>query len=78
MYTQQPTMRDLFVQLGLDASDQSIEEFIEKHRGLNDSRHIEEAPFWNDSQADFLKRALIEDAEWAEVIDQLNVQLHQQ
>ncbi|NMH61210.1 DUF2789 domain-containing protein [Alteromonas ponticola] len=77
MYTQQPTMQDLFVQLGLDSGDEEIERFIEQHRGMNDSRHIEEAPFWNASQADFLKRALIEDAEWAEVIDQLNVQLHQ-
>ncbi|MCW8108236.1 DUF2789 domain-containing protein [Alteromonas ponticola] len=77
MYTHQPTMQDLFEQLGLDSSDESIEKFIEKHRGLNDSRHIEEAPFWNASQSEFLKRELIEDAEWAEVIDQLNVQLHQ-
>ncbi|MCW8090266.1 DUF2789 domain-containing protein [Alteromonas sp. ASW11-130] len=77
MYTELPTMQDLFVQLGLDSSEQQINSFIEKHRGLNDSRHIEDAPFWNDSQAEFLRGALLEDAEWAEVIDQLNVQLHQ-
>ncbi|MCU7555837.1 DUF2789 domain-containing protein [Alteromonas sp. ASW11-19] len=77
MYTDQPTMQDLFVQLGLDSSDEAIDNFIEKHRGMNDSRHIEEAPFWNDSQSEFLKSALEDDAEWAEVIDQLNVQLHQ-
>ncbi len=76
MFTEQPTMKDLFTQLGLDNSDEAIEQFITKHRGMNDSRHIEEAPFWTDSQATFLRSALLDDAEWAEVIDQLNAQLH--
>ncbi|AYA64118.1 DUF2789 family protein [Alteromonas sp. RKMC-009] len=76
MLLQQPTMQDLFAQLGLDNSDEAIENFVEKHRGLNDSRHIEDAPFWNDAQATFLRSALLEDAEWVEIIDQLNAELH--
>ena len=76
MLMQQLTMQDLFGQLGLENSDTAIEAFIEKHRGLNQSHHIEEAPFWNDSQASFLRGALMEDAEWVEIIDQLNARLH--
>ena len=78
MLVQQLTMQDLFTQLGLDSSDEAIESFVAKHRGLNESRHIEEAPFWSDSQASFLRSALLEDAEWVELIDQLNAELHQQ
>ncbi|WP_218352816.1 DUF2789 domain-containing protein [Alteromonas lipotrueiana] len=76
MFTEQPTMKDLFEQLGLDSDEDSIESFIEKHRGMNDSRHIEEAPFWNDGQKAFLKQAIHEDAAWVVVIDDLNTQLH--
>ncbi|MEG3768388.1 DUF2789 family protein [Alteromonas sp. 14N.309.X.WAT.G.H12] len=76
MLTQQPTMEDLFTQLGMNNSPEAIFEFIEKHRGMNSFRHIEEAPFWNDSQATFLRTAILEDAEWVEIIDQLNTQLH--
>ncbi|GGW89818.1 DUF2789 domain-containing protein [Alteromonas halophila] len=76
MFTEQPTMQDLFGQLGLDNSDAAIDAFIEEHRGMNPSRHIEQAPFWNESQKTFLQSALDDDAEWAEVIDQLNAQLH--
>lgn len=76
MFIQQPQLSDLFVQLGLDASEPAIDKFIEEHKGLNKSRHIEDAPFWNDSQSQFLQQALAEDAQWAEVIDELNVRLH--
>lgn len=76
MYTQQPDMQALFMQLGLQSSDADIRDFIHSHRGLNTTRHIEEAPFWNEAQAAFLRDALLEDAEWAEVIDQLNTELH--
>ncbi|QPG06754.1 DUF2789 domain-containing protein [Salinimonas marina] len=76
MYTEQPTMEDLFQQLGLDSDEKSINEFIQKHHGMNDSRHIERAPFWNDSQRAFLQQALDEDAEWVMIIDDLNAQLH--
>ena len=76
MYTEQPTMADLFTQLGIDSSEEGMDAFIEEHKGMNQSRHIEEAPFWNDSQAAFLKQAIDEDAQWVVVIDELNAQLH--
>lgn len=67
-----PSMSDLFGQLGLNSDDQAIEQFIDTHRGLDNKVHIENAPFWTDAQAAFIQGALIEDAEWAELIDQLN------
>ncbi|WP_018982025.1 DUF2789 family protein [Salinimonas chungwhensis] len=76
MYTEQPTMEDLFTQLGLDSSEEGMEAFIQKHKGMNNSRHIEEAPFWNESQVAFLKQAIDEDAQWVMLIDDLNAQLH--
>ena len=59
------------------SSDEEIAEFFETHRGLNKSQHLHEAPYWNESQSAFLKNAIIEDAAWAEVIDQLNAELHE-
>ena len=67
----------LFSQLGLGSSDEEIAEFFETHRGLNKSQHLHEAPYCNESQSAFLKDAIIEDAAWAEVIDQLNAELHE-
>ena len=64
-------MRDLFAQLGLPSDQKSIENFIEKHSGLARSIHIEDATFWTEHQAGFIRSALVEDAEWAELIDQV-------
>jgi hypothetical protein len=70
-----PTLADLFAQLGLDNSDSAIESFISKHRPLSAKVHIEDASFWNESQKSFIKYEIEEDAEWAEVIDSLNSML---
>ncbi len=70
-----PDMHDLFSQLGLANSDEAIDKFIAEHKGLSQRVHIEDAPFWNPSQANFLQGALQQDAEWAELIDQLDSRL---
>lgn len=70
-----PTLEVLFEQLGLPADQDSIDSFINSHKGLADSIHIEDAPFWTNAQASFINGALNEDAEWAEIIDQLNSRL---
>jgi hypothetical protein len=75
MNIQVPTFSDLFEQLGLSSDQQSISDFISSHSGLPDHIHIADAPFWTPTQAAFLKGALAEDAEWAELIDQLNASL---
>jgi len=77
MFVEQPTMKDLFGQLGLDNSDSAIEKFIQQHKGMAKSQHIEDAPFWSPSQASFIKTSICDDSNWAEVIDQLNALLHQ-
>ena len=75
MNTGTPTLSDLFTQLGLAMEEAEIDAFIDKNKGLAKATRIEDADFWNASQADFIRSALIEDAEWAEVIDQLNSRL---
>ena len=68
-------MEDLFEQLGLPSHQKAIDEFIQVHSGLAQRTHIEDAEFWSTQQADFIRNALGEDAEWAELIDQLNILL---
>lgn len=69
------TMSELFQQLGLASDEKSIEEFIQRHSGLAQKTRIEHAQFWTRQQAEFIESSLVEDAEWAELIDQLNVLL---
>lgn len=70
------TLNNLFSQLGLPADDMAIENFIQTHGPLATNLSLSEAPFWNPTQASFLKEEILKDADWAEVIDQLNVRLH--
>ncbi|AKT30078.1 DUF2789 domain-containing protein [Pseudomonas syringae pv. actinidiae] len=69
------TINDLFAQLALATDDESIEAFIAAHPLPNDVKLID-AHFWTPRQAEFLKEQLREDAEWAMVVDELNVRLH--
>lgn len=66
---------DLFAQLGLPDDEAEVERFIERHRGLADEVRLEEAPCWTPAQARLLREGLLQDADWAEVIDQLNLAL---
>lgn len=54
MFEQQPTLQLLFEQLGLDADDASIENFIKTHQ-LPAEQKLHEASFWSQGQSDFLK-----------------------
>ncbi len=69
------TMTDLFAQLGLPNSNDEIAAFIKVNSPLPDSVRLSEAPFWTKSQASFLREELAEDADWAEIVDQLNAAL---
>ncbi|GAA0856886.1 DUF2789 domain-containing protein [Aliiglaciecola litoralis] len=75
MIAENLTMNDLFLQLGLDNDDESIDAFIESHKGIPSATRLEDASFWSDSQATFVRSALLEDAEWAELIDHLDSML---
>ncbi|WJG10422.1 DUF2789 family protein [Aliiglaciecola sp. LCG003] len=69
------SMQDLFMQLGLDHDEESMEAFFEAHAGLDPATRLEDASFWSESQATFIRSEWAEDAEWAELIDQLNIRL---
>ena len=44
-------------------------------RPLAEAIELADAPFWSASQASFLREQLNKDADWAEVVDQLNLLL---
>ncbi|MDR7069784.1 hypothetical protein J2X02_002635 [Pseudoxanthomonas japonensis] len=66
----------LFAQLGLPNDDDSIRQFIATHSPLPDDVRLEEAPFWSPAQAQLLREERLDDADWAMVVDRLNVALH--
>ena len=66
---------ELFAQLGLPADERAIRQFIAAHAPLRSDLDLADAPFWTASQAAFLKEEKLEDADWAEVVDQLNLAL---
>lgn len=66
---------DLFDQLGLASEPDAIAAFIKAHAPLPEHVRLADAPFWNPSQASFLRDEISEDADWAEVVDQLNAAL---
>ncbi len=72
------SLPELFRQLGLPADDASIEQFIQTHRPISAGSAVAEAPFWTESQSQFLRDEIREDADWAPVVDQLGVLLSHQ
>ena len=70
------SINNLFLQLGLPADDVSIKKFIQTHRPLVTNIPLSEATFWSVAQAAFLREEILKDADWVEVIDQLNTKLH--
>jgi hypothetical protein len=69
-------MTNLFRQLGLDADEQAIADFIHTHQLEADAR-MTEAPFWNEAQRQFLREQLQADNHWSTVVDQLGESLHE-
>lgn len=70
-----PSMTRLFDQLGLASAPPFIESFIASHKPLPAAVALADAPFWSVSQADFLRREVNEDTDWAIVIERLNAAL---
>ena len=66
---------ELFAQLGLRDDHASIQQFIATHSPLPDGMRLEEAPFWTPAQAQLLREERLDDADWAMVVDRLNVAL---
>jgi hypothetical protein len=66
---------ELFAQLGLPADVPSIRQFIAAHSPLQGDVRLEEARFWTVAQSRLLSDLIWQDADWAEVADQLNAVL---
>ncbi len=75
MMTSDPTMTNLFLQLGLDEKAEAIDAFIRSHQLPTDVGMVE-APFWSDAQRQFLAEQWKADAPWALTVDQLSEALH--
>ncbi|GIU34380.1 DUF2789 domain-containing protein [Shewanella schlegeliana] len=74
MDTTTNNLPNLFLQLGLTNEEAAIEAFIREH-SLPDTMQLHEAPFWSASQKHFLVESFNQDAQWSEVIDQLDTLL---
>lgn len=70
------TMNALFEQLGLPSDNSSIDQFIRTHILFSQEIELEEATFWDENQARFLKQCRKSDSDWSEVVDELNIRLH--
>jgi hypothetical protein len=77
MDTSHHTMQSLFQQLGLPSEPKQIDHFIAIHRTETGMDTLEGARFWSPNQAHFIQQALEFDSDWSEVVDALNVRLHQ-
>jgi len=69
------TINSLFEQLGLDACDEAIAAFITAQETIPAPVPLYDGAMWNASQSAFLREAVADDADWAEVVDQLDVLL---
>jgi hypothetical protein len=63
---------DLFAQLGLPNDEHGIRHFLSAHSPLGEAVPLPEASFWSPAQAAFLRESLLEDSDWAELVDQLS------
>lgn len=66
---------ELFAQLGLPNEEADIRRFVATHSPLPEDMRLADAPFWTESQSRCLAKMLQEDADWAPVVDQLNIAL---
>ncbi len=75
MYTPIHSINSLFEQLGLDSSEKEVNAFIAAYSPLPAEVKLHDADFWNKSQRTFLRQMKEEDADWAEIVDQLDAML---
>lgn len=63
---------ELFAQLGLPSDELGIQHFLAMHTPLAAGVNLPDAPFWTPAQATFLREAILQDSDWAELVDQLS------
>ena len=66
---------DLFAQMGLPTDNAGIEAFLREHSPLAPDIELANAPFWTTAQAAFLREEWRDDADWAQLVDQLSLAL---
>jgi hypothetical protein len=76
MDTTKQNLSTLFNQLGLASSEDEIEAFFANHK-IEKSMPLADAPFWNEAQRQFLIESIEQDADWAELIDMIDVRLRE-
>lgn len=67
-------LTELFKQLGLPSGGAAIRRFCAEHF-LLPKENLADAPFWTSAQSQFLREAWQNDADWAELVDQLDARL---
>lgn len=70
-------LHDLFAQLGLPNDPESITQFVAVHAPLTGDCRLPDAPYWTPTQAAFLRESLLQDSDWAVVVDELSTALRQ-
>ncbi|MCF8179095.1 MAG: DUF2789 domain-containing protein [Sulfuritalea sp.] len=75
METSIHTLANLFAQLGLPSEQEEIQNFLDQHRPLPNKTPLHEAAFWSPAQSSFLCEEVLNDADWAELVDTLNERL---
>ena len=70
------SMEGLFAQLSLPSETNEVQQFIVTNGRLSTDILLADAPFWTSAQSVFLKEEILMDADWAAVIEQLNVAIH--
>jgi hypothetical protein len=76
MDTVKHNLTNLFLQLGLAAEENEIESFISSH-SVDEGISLEEAVFWTQGQAQFIKESRANDADWSEMVDELDTLLRE-
>ncbi len=69
------TMTELFKQLGLPSDEASIQVFLAQNEGVCRHCGLVQAVIWTDSQRNFLKEAVADDADWALTAEALTAAL---
>ena len=74
---EQPThkMTDLFRQLGLPEAPEDMADFLSTHRPLPPGTLLADAAIWSPAQSSFLREGLAQDADWAGLMDRLDISL---
>ena len=71
------SLPSLFKQIGLPDDPASFEKFVAVHSPLKPELHLADAFFWTPGQKAFLREEILDDSDWAEVVDELNLLLRE-